>query len=103
LKTVNFLDVTLDLAKNEYKPFWKPGDKPVYVHSQSNHPPQVLQNIPAGIEMRLVQISCNEEVFNTAVPDYHKELDRCGYKHKLTYNQHAVQPNQPNGKEGEEG
>ena len=28
LKTVNFLDLTLDLAKNEYKPFTKPGDKP---------------------------------------------------------------------------
>ena len=95
LKTVNFLDVTLDLAKNEYKPFRKPGDKPVYVHSQCNHPPQVLRNIPAGIERRLVQISCNEEVFNTAVPDYQKELDRCGYKHKLTYNQPAGPPTQP--------
>ena len=50
LKAVNFLDVTLDLEKNVYKPYRKPGDKPRYVHSQSNHPPQVLKNIPAGIE-----------------------------------------------------
>ena len=67
LKAVNFLDVTLDLEKNVYKPYRKPGDKPRYVHSQSNHPPQVLKNIPAGIERRLRNISCNEKVFNEAV------------------------------------
>ena len=72
LKTVNFLDVTLDLAKNEFKPYRKPGDKPLYVNSQSNHPPQVLKNIPLGIERRLVQMSCNEEVFNAVVQDYQK-------------------------------
>jgi hypothetical protein len=95
LKTVNFLDVTLDLVKNEYKPYRKPGDKPSYVHSQSNHPPQVLKNIPAGIERRLVQISCNEEVFKAAIPDYQKELDRCGYNYKLTYSQPVNTTNQP--------
>ena len=66
-----------------------PGDRPLYVHSQSNHPPLIIKNIPGGIERRLVQNSCNEEVFLQAIPDYQKELDRCGYNHKLVYSQPA--------------
>ena len=45
LSQVQFLDVTLDLNLEIYKPFIKPGDKPIYVHSKSNHPPSILKNI----------------------------------------------------------
>ena len=85
LKKVNFLDVTLNLEDETYKPYRKPGDRPLYVHSQSNHPPQIIKNIPMGIEKRLIQNSCNEKVFEEAIPDYQKELDRCGYKYSLKY------------------
>ena len=37
LSRVNFLDVTLDLEKGTYKPYRKPGDKPMYVNAKSNH------------------------------------------------------------------
>ena len=70
LKRVDFLDITMDLEKDIFKPFRKPGDRPLYVNSQSNHPPQVIRSIPAGIERRLNQNSCNEEVFLEAIPDY---------------------------------
>ena len=46
VKSVNFLDVNLNLETNTYKPYMKPNDSPVYVHAQSNHPPSILQNIP---------------------------------------------------------
>ena len=95
LKRVDFLDITLDLEKGTFKPYRKPGDRPRYVHSQSNHPPQVIKNIPAGIERRLVQNSCNEEVFLEAIPDYQAELDRCGYAYKLSYRQPMVPATQP--------
>ena len=39
LTEVDFLDVTLDLERGIFKPFRKPGDKPLYVDSRSNHPP----------------------------------------------------------------
>ena len=38
-KTINFLDVTFDLASGSYKPFMKPNNKILYVHQESNHPP----------------------------------------------------------------
>ena len=39
-KTINFLDVTLDLASGFYKPFMKPNNKILYVHQESNQPQQ---------------------------------------------------------------
>ena len=48
LKAVNFLDVTLNLEENTFKPYRKPGDRPWYVHSESNHPPLVIKNSPAA-------------------------------------------------------
>ena len=58
-KKVDFLDITLDLEKDTYKPFMKENNTPLYVHSQSNHPRNVLKNIPAGVNKRLSSISSN--------------------------------------------
>ena len=85
LTRVNFLDVTLDLARGNYKPYRKPGDKPLYVSSWSNHPPRVIENIPIGINRRLCEISSNKDVFLEAIPPYQAELDKCGYEHQLTW------------------
>ena len=41
--TVDFLDITLNLTTRTYKPFMKPNNTPLYVHSQSNHPPSILK------------------------------------------------------------
>ena len=39
-KVVNYLDVTLDLNTEKFKPYSKTSNTPLYVHSKSNHPPQ---------------------------------------------------------------
>ena len=49
MKSVDFLDVNLNLETGTYKPFMKPNDKPTYVHAHSNHPPCILRNIPKSI------------------------------------------------------
>ena len=87
LKKVNFLDVSLDLEKGIYKPYRKPGDKPMYVNAESNHPPMVLKNIPLGINKRLVDISSNEQVFNEAAEYYQAQLNKCGYNHQLVWSE----------------
>ena len=63
-KVVNFLDVTLDLNTGKFKPYSKPSTTPLYVHSQSNHPPNILRNIPVAINRRLSSVSSDHEVFN---------------------------------------
>ena len=85
LVRVDYLDVTLDLETGLFKPYRKPGDKPVYVSALSNQPPQILKNIPKGIERRLSDNSANEEIFKEAIPVYQAELERGGFTHKLEY------------------
>jgi hypothetical protein len=85
-KRVEFLDIYLDLDLDEYGPFRKPGDTPVYVHSQSNHPRKVLENIPLGINKRLSRISSSKEIFDKAAPEYEDALRKSGYENKLEYN-----------------
>jgi hypothetical protein len=85
LKTVDFLDVTLDLRSGLFKPYTKPNNVPQYVHCNSNHPPNIIKNIPLGINRRLSAISSNQEIFNAAAPLYQEALSKSGYDYKLKY------------------
>ena len=85
-KVVNFLDVTLDLTTETYKPYSKPTTTPLYVHSKSNHPPCIIKNIPEAINKRLSEISSDEEVFKKAAPPYQEALRKSGYSYTLKFN-----------------
>ena len=58
----------------------------IYVHNKSNHPPKIIENIPAAINKRLSEISSDEDPtrgFQRAVPLYQEALAKSGYQHKL--------------------
>ena len=98
-KIVNFLDVTLNLANGTYLPYTKPNNIPLYIHKKSNHPPQIIKNIPLSINKRLSEISCDEASFNKAAPLYQKALDTSGYTHCLKFSTPpASQPSNPDRK-----
>ena len=97
LKSVDFLDIAMDLDSDTFKPFTKPNTVPLYIDCQSNHPPCVLKNIPAAINKRLSKISCNEAVFNAATPAYQEALDNSGYKHVFNFDPEARKPSQKSG------
>ena len=82
-KSVNFLDINMDLRTEIFKPFIKENDSPLYVNKNSNHPPLVLKNIPKGINSRLSRISANKEVFDAAIGDYQEALSRSGFDYNL--------------------
>ena len=84
-KIVNFLDITLDLSTNIFMPYMKENDTPVYVDRESNHPPNVLKNIPLGINDRLSRISANQQVFDEAAPPYQEALNKSGFNHQLKF------------------
>ena len=42
LKTVDFLDITLDLSTGSFRPYKKPNDQLQYIHISSNHPRNIL-------------------------------------------------------------
>ena len=85
VKSVNFLDINLNLETGIYKPYMKPNDTPLYVHKESNHPPVILRNIPLSVNNRLSSISANEEVFNQACQPYQAALEKSGYDFKLQF------------------
>ena len=88
-KVIDFLDVTLDLQKGEHRPFMKPGNKPQYIHTKSNHPPNIIKAVPEGINKRLSQISSTEEIFKKAIPPYQTALKESGYEYKLKYEKNS--------------
>ena len=85
LKTVDFLDVRFDLINNTYRPFRKPNSEPVYIHKQSNHPPNILKELPKSINKRISDISCDENVFNNAKLTYEKALNNSGFTETFSY------------------
>ena len=91
LKT-NFLDVSLDLYHNTYKPYRKPNSQLNYINSNSNHPRHIKKQLPIMIEKRLNSLSKNERTFNMIKPEYNEALAKSGFKYKLNFHN----PNQIN-------
>ena len=85
LQFTDFLDVTFDLRMNSYKPFRKSGNPPLYVNSDSNHPPSIKKEIPNMIEKRLSSTSCNKAAFDAAADIYNKGLQNSGYSTCIQY------------------
>ena len=85
IKIVNYLDITLNLNDSTYRPYHKPGNEITYIHKESNHPPNIIKQIPLSIESRLSTLSSNEDIFNESVHIYEDALKKSGYNHKLTY------------------
>ena len=85
-KCVDYLDITFDLRTPSYKPYMKPGNTPLYVNHNSNHPPSVLRSIPEAINRRLSNISTDRQSFDSAAPPYQEALRKSGFNYSLHYN-----------------
>ena len=53
LKIVNYLDVTFNLTNGYYYPYRKPNNLPQYINIKSNHPPNIIKQLPASINRRI--------------------------------------------------
>ena len=83
--SVDFLDVRLNLKDGTYEPYREPNSNPLYIHKNSNHPPNIIRHIPKSISKRLSDISCNQEVFEKAIPLYENALKHSGFDTSLQY------------------
>ena len=79
LYEVNFL------RSGTYRPYKKPNDKLLYVHTLSNHPPQIIRQLPLSINERSCNNSSNETVFESTKLEYQEALRKSGYKSTLKY------------------
>ena len=85
LKEGDFLDVALNLQNDTYRPYKKPNDKLLYIHSSSNHQPQIIKQLPNSISEILSKNSSNQEIFNAAKIEYEDALKKLGYNIDLKY------------------
>ena len=58
--------ITLDLNTGTCKPYCKPNDEILYILAKSNHPANILKQLPISIETRLFNLSSNSEIFREA-------------------------------------
>ena len=90
LKVVDYLDATFNLNDGTYKPFKKPNDEILYINANSNHPANIIKQLPISVEDRLRKLSSNKRIFDEAAPDYQRALDNCGFSYKLEYKKSDV-------------
>ena len=85
LKVTNFLDITLNLGDESYRPYTKPNNTTQYVNRKSNHQVNIIKTIPTSVNQRLSTISSNEDQFRATTPPYQQALEDAGYNHTLTF------------------
>ena len=98
LVAVDYLDLTLDLQYNTYRPYKKTNNQPKYVHSKSNHPPTILKEIPQSISKRISNNSSSEEIFMQSAQYYNQILRESGYEESLKYTPKPSTPSKRNRK-----
>ena len=85
LKTVNFLDIILNLTNCTYELYKKDSNTPTYIQTSSNHPPSITKQIPKSISCRLSSNSSNIDIFNKHKHIYDEALKHSGYKQELKF------------------
>ena len=90
LTIANFLDCTFNLAKGTFYPYKKDNNSLLYINKESNHPPNIIKQLPKMIEKRISDLSCNEIEFNKAREDYENALKESGFRTKLSFLQPTV-------------
>ena len=86
MKTVDYLDVTFNLEDGSFRPYRKPDDETKYINVDSDHPPNIIKQLPISIEKRLSTISSSEVIFDQCKPHYQEALKKSGHSHELKYN-----------------
>ena len=77
----------VQLNNGTYRPYKNPNNLLLYINKSSNHPPQIINQLPKIINERLSRNSSNEEVFNSSKYQYEKALRDSGYTDfKLQFN-----------------
>ena len=79
-QSVNFLDITLNLCDDNYLPYRKPNNDPLFIDRRSNHPPLITKQLPSSVNKRISHLSSNKEAFSKSAPLYEAALKRSNYQ-----------------------
>ena len=81
----DFLDVSFNLEMEKRSPYRKPNNTLLYIHSESNHPPSIIKQLPSMTNRRISNLSCNENEFNKAKPLYELALKNSGFNYSMKF------------------
>ena len=82
---VHFLDVSLNLETGKHTPYRKPNDTPLYINKNSNHPPNIIKQLPQMIQTRLSDLSSDAHEFNEVKDQYATALSNSGFHNQLKF------------------
>ena len=89
-QSVNFLHVTLNLKQNNFTPYRKPNNDPIYIDSRSNHPPSIIRQLPKSINKRIFSLSSDKPSFDSAVPLYEDASKQSNFNTSLRYDNETI-------------
>ena len=81
----------MNLKNSTYHPYLKDNNKIIYVNTESNHPASIIKQLPKSIQLRLLHLLANEEIFKNSVTPCNEALTKAGYKHQMRYQQNTRQ------------
>ena len=84
-----------------YKPYRNPNNKPIYIKKQSNHPPNVLKQLPKCIAKIISDTSSSKDIFDKSISIYQNALYESGFKEELKYMSSDTSSEEKNIKEQE--
>ena len=70
--------MSLNLNNGTYQPYQQLDNMIQYIHVKSDHPPNIIKQIPKTTKKRLFQLSSNEEIFSELAPFYKDKLHQSG-------------------------
>ena len=85
LQIMDFLDVTFNFKNEKYYPLTKPSNDPLYINALSNHPENIIEEIPTMTGKSISGISCDEHEVERAKGKYSKDLENNGFNEKYKY------------------
>ena len=83
-KSVNFLDVILNLTNDKYQPYNKPDNNPTYINILSNHRANTNKNLPGNTSKITNTLSADEIAFIKSKDFYNNALAESGFKYKTS-------------------
>ena len=85
ITSTNFLDITLNLTTESYKPYRKPNDQPLYIDKYSNHPRHIIKTLPNTISKRISELSSTKKDFEEAAPIYIEAMKQAKHDCQIKY------------------
>ena len=85
LTETDFLDVSLNLEMDDFFPYRKQNNTPLYIYSESNHPCSIIKQLPSMTNKRILNLSCNEHEFSKTKPPYESAVKSSGFNYSMEF------------------